>query len=130
MIKYKNVRIIEVNDFDNLVEETYKRPYSFQQQDGCKGRGIVNISVPEEEDDYENTSIPEMVNGEKMGVSFQTWLDRDPKQRLNTKDEWDREHGLNLFWERNFYPHVSMIINDLYKRGLIEAGDYKIDIDW
>lgn len=36
MIKTKSVKIIEVNDFDNLVSKTYGRTYSFQQQDGCK----------------------------------------------------------------------------------------------
>ena len=38
--------------------------------------------------------------------------------------------GLQLFWERNFYPDVQMIANNLHAKGLIEAGDYVIDIDW
>jgi hypothetical protein len=25
---------------------------------------------------------------------------------------------------------VSMVINDLHAKGLLEAGDYMIDIDW
>ncbi len=49
------------------------------------------------------------------------------------KDEPERENSkweLELFWGRNFYPDVSMIIDDLYERGLLEAGDFSIDIDW
>lgn len=132
MLKFTNKRIITVQDFDDLVEKTYGRPYSFQQQDGCKERQMVSISVPSKYslDDYENDTVPEIVNGNKMGVSFKAWLARDPKQKLNSADEWDREHGLNLWWTRNFYPSVDMVIQDLFEKGLIEAGDYEIDIDW
>jgi len=35
-----------------------------------------------------------------------------------------------MWWERNFYPDVEMIANDLHKRGILEAGEYVIDIDW
>lgn len=65
-----------------------------------------------------------------MGVSFKAWLARDPKQPLNSPDEWDRKNGLSLWWQRNFYPDVQMVANDLYEKGLIEAGEYVIDIDW
>lgn len=130
MIKSRQEKVIDVSDWDALVVETYKRPYNFQQQDGCKERQRVRISIPDEAYDFHNDSVPEEVNGEEMGVSFKAWLDRDPLQKLNTEDEWDREHGLNLFWERNFYPDVQMIANDLHAKGLIEAGEYVIDIDW
>lgn len=63
-------------------------------------------------------------------MSFKAWLERDPEQQLNSTDEWDRSYGLGMWWERNFYPEVQMIANDLYEKGLIEAGDYTIDIDW
>ena len=33
-------------------------------------------------------------------------------------------------WERNFYPNIQAVANDLYKKGLLETGDYWIDIDW
>lgn len=130
MIKSRQEKVIDVSDWDALVIDTYKRPYNFQQQDGCKERQRVCISIPDEAYDFHNDSVPEEVNGEEMGVSFKAWLDRDPLQKLNTDDEWDREHGLSLFWERNFYPDVQMIANDLHAKGLIEAGEYVIDIDW
>lgn len=108
--------------------ETYKRPYNFQQQDGCKGRGIEYITVPEPEFfDHEAIEIPEKVNGDEMGVSFETWLNRDPKQPIPNQTA---DYELELFWERNFYPDITMIINDLHNKGLLEEGDYIININW
>lgn len=130
MIKTKTEQVIDLQDWDDLVVETYGRPYSFQQQDGCKERQRVRITIPDQAYDFENDSIPEEVNGNEMGVSFAAWLARDPEQKLDTEDEWDRENGLDLFWERNFYPDVQMIANDLHAKGLIPAGEYVIDIDW
>lgn len=62
-----------------------------------------------------------------MWVSFSAWLARDPCQKLvNSKYDWETF----MWWERNFYPHISMIANDLHSKGLLEAGEYAIDIDW
>lgn len=129
-MKIKTIKQIEVGDWDDLVTNTYRRPYSFQQQDGCKERQSVGITVPlEDPEDYKNDSLPEEVNHSKRGVSFKAWLERDPKQKLsNPKDQYD--FSLELWWDRNFYPHVDMIINDLHSKGLLEAGEYEIKIDW
>lgn len=129
-MKIRNVQVIDVSDWDDLVVKTYGRPYSFQQQDGCKPRGVKYFTVPCDPEDYENDTVPEEVNHCDMGVSFAAWLARDPKQKLDSKDEWDRNSGLNLWWDRNFYPDVSMIVNDLHAKGLLPAGEYMIDIDW
>lgn len=130
MIKTQQISIIKLFDWDTLVETTYGKKYSFQQQDGCKDKGKEYITVPvEDPEDYENDTIPEIVNGEEMGVSFKAWLKRDPKQELS--DEKDASSwSVDLWWERNFYPHVDMIINDLHEKGLLPAGDYMMDIDW
>lgn len=129
MIRTRNTQVIDLRDWDNLVTETYGRPYSFQQQDGCKDREHVSIIVPvENPEDYENDTVPEVVNGEEMGVSFKAWLERDPKQSL--PEPQNAEYMLQLWWDRNFYPHVDMIINDLHAKGLLPAGEYEIDIDW
>ena len=127
-IRIKQINTITVKDFDELVRSTYGRPYSFQQQDGCKDRGLVPISIPEYPEDYENSSVPEIVNHEDMGVSFSAWIARDPEQFLSSRP--NETSALELWWKRNFYPNVSMIINDLYSKGLLSAGDYSIDIDW
>ena len=129
MSLYELQKVIMVSDWDSLVMETYGRPYSFQQQDGCKDRQRVRITVPDDPDDYENDSVPEIVNGEDMGVSFKAWLERDPKTKIPNPHSFSYD-GTDLFWLRNFYPEVQMVANDLYEKGLIEAGDYVIDIDW
>lgn len=147
MIKYKNVRVIRVQDWDRLVIDTYGKPYSFQQQDGCKSRGVAHISTHDDYiEDFENDTVPEIINGDEMGVSFKAWLEKDPKAPLNpsekelkscnyyyggSKESWKKDkHHIELFWGRNFYPHVSMIAKDLYDKGLLEEGEYTINIDW
>lgn len=127
-LKFTTKRCIALSDLDALVEQVYGRPYSFQQQDGCKERGTVDVSVPVKvPEDYENTTVPEEINGEEMGVSFAAWLARDPKEWNG--DKKDKTY-LSMFWERNFYPHVEAVLNDLHAKGLVEAGDYVIEIDW
>jgi len=125
----KTKQVIEVSEWDALVEKTYGRPYLFQQQDGCKNRGTFPIRVPEEAEDYERESVPEEVNHETMGVSFAAWLARDPKQKLSDPDAQE-DYCLRLWWERNFYPNVQMVANDLHAKGLLAAGTHTILIDW
>jgi hypothetical protein len=128
MLNFKNVRLVDLEEWDELVSETYGRPYTFQQQDGCKSRGTFEFSVPcDYPKDYENDTVVEKVNGPEEGVSFKAWLARDPKQPLSDDDA---SYAVNMWWDRNFYPHVSMVIDDLYAKGLIIRGDYLIDIDW
>lgn len=40
-MKITTVQMIELYDWNKLVEETYGRTYSLQQQDGCCGRGLA-----------------------------------------------------------------------------------------
>lgn len=127
MLKFRTKQVIDLSDWDSLVIETYGKPYSFQQQDGCQSRGNVNICIPDGADDYENDTLPEEVNGEEMGVSFSAWLERHPKEWNG--DPADKNY-INMFWERNFYPSLQMIANDLHEKGLIPAGNYVIEIDW
>lgn len=127
MLKTKTVKMIEVGDWDHLVESTYGKHYNFQQQDDCKDRGVEHIVVPADPYDYDNDTTPEVINGRHMGVSFSAWLKRDSEEWNGA--EKDKSY-MHLYWERNFYPHVSMVINDLHAKGLLEAGEYKINIDW
>jgi hypothetical protein len=128
IVRTRTEQVIDVQDWDALVAATYGRPYSFQQQDGCKRRGKESLTVSLDDPvDYEEDTVPDKINGDEMGVSFKAWLSRDPK-------EWSGKEGderfLDLFWGRNFYPTADSIAHDLCKRGLIEAGEYVIDIDW
>ena len=130
MLKYEIKKIIDSFDLDDLVLETYGKPYCFQQQDGCKDRGTEHISIPVKNSyDFENTSLPFEINGDDMGVSFETWLNTTPEE-INDKYPEDYRGQNDLWWERNFYPNIDMIVNDLYNKGLIKEGEYLIEIDW
>lgn len=124
----KQVTMLDVSEFDELVKNTYGKPYRFQQQDGCKERGVFHFTVPCEEEDFEAVELPEKVNHSEMGISFATWLARDPEQGLESGRS--DKSSINLWWGRNFYPHVTMLINDLHAKGILAAGQYCIDIDW
>jgi hypothetical protein len=81
--------------------------------------------------DYENETLPEIINTEEMGVKFSSWLSRDPKLTLRDEDLTpEDQYCIELWWERNFYPCLDMVVNDLYKKGLIEEGEYVINIDY
>jgi hypothetical protein len=130
MLRYETKKIINSYDLDRLIRETYGKPYMFQQQDGCKSRGVDYITIPVREPDYyENTSLEFEINGDEMGVSFDTWLNTTVEE-INELHPESYKGQNDLWWERNFYPHIETIVNDLYERGLIEAGEYMINIDW
>lgn len=124
---YRLEKVIDVGDWDDLVRETYGKPYSFQQQDGCKERQRYDLRIPDTTYDYLNDTVPEEVNHFEMGVSFKAWLERSPDKPLEGASNL---HSLTIWWERNFYPDVQMVANDLCEKGIIEAGEYVIDIDW
>jgi len=130
-MKIRTEKVIEVSEWNKLVRDTYKRPYSFQQQDGCRSRGVFRFSVPEasEIDDEMPDTVPEIINHKEMGVNFASWLKRDPTQKLPNPDD-QASYCLEMWWHRNFYPDIQMVANDLHAKGLLEAGDYTIDIDW
>lgn len=127
-LKPTTKQCISCSELDALVKEVYGRIYDFQQQDDCKDRGTEYVTVPAKNpQDFKNDTVPEKINGVEMGVSFAAWLARDPKAWNGAKED---ASSIGLFWERNFYPHVDMVLNDLHARGLMEAGEYAIKIDW
>lgn len=128
-MKIETQKVIQELEWSKFVSETYGRPYNYQQQNDCRDRGIEYLTVPSDPDYWEfiNDTVPEEVNGDDMGVSFKAWLERDPKQPIpNQKYDWE----LGLWWKRNFYPSLQSVANDLHSKGLLEAGEYTINIDW
>jgi hypothetical protein len=119
--------VVSEQEWNKLVKETYRRPYNFQQQDNCRERGTFQLTVPSEPEDYKLSTVPEKVNHPEMGVSFEAWLTRDPEQSLpNNEAPW----ALEMWWERNFYPDIQTVANDLCAQGYLAAGEYTINIDW
>jgi hypothetical protein len=132
-MKIRTEKVIDEQEWSKLVSETYGRPYSFQQQNGCQDRGNYYLTVPNYDDNYDEDNfdvIPEIVNGPDMGVKFSKWLERDPKQPLKDQEHSSKQWEIELWWARNFYPCIEAVANDLYKKGLLEAGEYSINIDW
>lgn len=130
MLKTSSRKTVDIFDWNELVSKTYGRPYNFQQQDGCKDRGVHYLTISKDmsdQDELENDTVPEVINHSKMGVSFKAWLTRDPKQPVGDRTE---DWSIGLWWERNFYPSIEMVASDLCKRGLVEEGEYMIVIDW
>lgn len=133
MIKIQTKQVIEVRDLDELVTKIYGRPYSFQQQDGCKDRGIVNITVPDsaEDYDYENDSIPEVVNGDEIRDKFEILALDYGYTKANIQDK--KLNGYNdadlqaawIFWRESYLRLVKPLehiwnstldsLPDLYK---------------
>ena len=127
MIAHKRIIVVEESVWSNFVSTVYGRPYRLQQQEGCMERGSIVLTVSDDAFDFENASIPEEINGEAMGVSFEAWLQRDPNKPVGGhNNKWK----IRMFWERNFYPDLQMVANDLHMKGLIEPGEYLIRIDW
>jgi len=128
-MKIHTIKVIPVSEWDKLVTETYGKPYSFQQQDGCRPREMFEISVPDIcEYETPHAEIPEDWAGNIMCVDFEVWLKTDPETQ-KARNGWD-DYKLESFWNRSFYPSLEMLINDLHKRGLLEEGEYSIDLDW
>jgi hypothetical protein len=122
--------VVDESDWSSFVSDVYKRPYCFQQQEGCKPRGVFEFSVPISNPyDNLNITVPETTYTNTEGVSFKSWLERDPTLKLKPKKDNDPD-SLEMWWHRNFYPDVEILIDDLHKRGLLEEGEYLINIDW
>jgi len=131
-LKISNIKMIDVNDWDKFIVDTYWKPYCFQQQDGCKDRWVESLYVSLSEGDaYTNDSIPFEVNWDEMWVSLDAWLKMDKETVMKNLPEEDRkDYCVDLFFERNFYPHVEEIARDLCNKGLLEEWEYTIQIDW
>lgn len=128
-LKYELVKLVESYDWDDLVKEVYSRPYCLQQQDGCRERGIIRLTVPNNNWYKYDDKVPEDVNTDEIGVSLHRWLMRDPTKPLSGyggTEQWK----IDMWYERHFYPHVQEIANDLYKLGHLDASTYVINIDW
>ena len=89
---------------------------------------FFHFKVPDFAKDFKSDEVPENLDKkDQTGVSFKAWLNRDPKMKLE-KQKYDFELG--MWWERNFYPNLQILANDLYKKGVIEADNYTINANY
>jgi hypothetical protein len=124
----QNVKLVNLDDWNNLVINTYNKPYAFQSQNKRNKISFFQIDVPLHFDNEEllPESIPE--GSSQYGVQFQSWLKRDPSQPIgDDKNQWH----IDIWWEQHFYPSIHTLANDLFKKGLIEEGTYIIKMkEW
>jgi hypothetical protein len=135
----KKMNVFDMYEWDDLVEQTYKKPYCVQQQFGCLDRGHLKLVVPnpEEVEFVESEALDwadENLNAnDTCGVKFPVWLARDPSTPIKNKGDlhWkDIDFVTELWWHRVFFPRPETVAQDLYERGILEAGEYLILIDW
>lgn len=125
----RNLTIISDQEFDELVEKTYGKPYAFQRQDGCRDQNTYYFTVPDYFEDFADDEIPESLNSRICKVTFSAWLDRDPRQILALEKDTSVE-DIRRWWEEYFYPDPQMIFNDLCARNILPSGEYGIDVYW
>jgi hypothetical protein len=127
MLKYTLIKQIDDSNLTKVVQKEYGKPYCFQQQDGCQPRGTRHMSGSGFTYDCEEfNSITEAIKEDAYGVSFEDWLAADPNDPIFGEEVWERE----MTFQRNVYPRLEYLINDIHAKGLIEAGEYQILIDW
>lgn len=130
-MNYETVKLVESSELDRFVEEIYGKPFCFQQQAGCRSRGTISVTVPVKylKDFEEGYDAKEVAESEGYySVSLKDWLDRDPDEKFQSNEKYDWE--TIMIWQRNFYPDIDVIFDDLHKKGLIEEGKYLINISW
>lgn len=130
-MKCRKINLVNVEDFNEVIKEVYCKHYSFQHQGARTYNGVEEsyfLKVPyirNFKDFDSGAAIEECIyNNEQIlqyGVEFNEWLNKDPNFEWYSSDINNK-----LIWERYYYPHIYMLINDLYIKGLIEAGEYCI----
>ena len=132
-MKIEKLNVISDANWSRFVSETYGRPYwfSYQRWRDQGEKGLYRFTLPlediEEFDEHGECDVEDIPKPKWFGVKFEYWLERDPKKPLvgQTKDE-----QLEDWWENSFYPSHEVIANDLFNKGILEAGDYAIGVDW
>lgn len=120
-MRVENIKLIWESELSELVRETYGRPYRLQQQGDCMAQdSMLRATVPD--DGW--FSIDDEPH-------FEEWKARDVNLQPEGVADWS-EHSWrrDLWWDRKFYPHYQVVLNDLHARGLLEAGDYVIHVYW
>jgi hypothetical protein len=120
-MRIKSVKLIDETEFSQLVREAYGRPYRLQQQDHCMGQNEIElITIPDEGIDIDDPQ------------RFEEWRDAEAPESRGVDQfgdmRWDWE--VELHWEREFYPPLQELVNDMYERSLLPQGDYAIRAYW
>lgn len=120
MLKTSKREVIFVHEIDlsKFISEFYDRPYQLQQAHMLDQGSYIRCEIPSDEDE----GIKE----------FNAWKSADATPPHHDGDGFDiGEFSWKLEWERERAPFgVALILNDLYEKGEIEAGEYVIEVWW
>jgi hypothetical protein len=126
-LNFKQINLVNHSDWDDLVSDVFGKPYRIREQDGGFSYGThIDLDVPDYTGDFSRTTVPDDLDSVDYGVSFLTWLNRDPKE---WKGDPDDEYRLHTFWHRIFYPNIQYLANELNLLGYIPKGQYRIYFD-
>ena len=121
MIKSKIKHVISSAAWNKQVSKIYGRPYSIEDQ--FEFNRVLEFKVPNRSFDFANETVEENEDTKETGVNFKSWITRDPDQKIGSDP---RAFVTTLWWYRAFYPDIEVLANDLFKKGLLERGEYVI----
>jgi len=147
---FETAIVIEALDFDKFVESVYKRPYRLHKSvdffvkelEMCLVVKLPQVNFNLENEDFMDSEdgkwgIYNVDNGGRRdgglpirchyGASFKTWSERDTEKPFDTQTHTatNKDH-LDKFWKTYFYPAPLVLLNDLYQKGHLTAGNYII----
>lgn len=171
-LSYTEVRMVDYEDFEKLVQDTYGRPdYEFDHEGYMSNGSIQYFSVPAQRlADYEaeefetwlaNKPSPtdlSALDQERLAIQLAFYDQEQPKWETDPEPflEHSRRVGGSLFvtpegtfrsraeYEEHFLslivgqgrPSISTdcpldaLAQDLFEKGLIEAGSYAVEKSW
>ena len=123
--------VVDSFEWDRFVKQVYDRPYTFQQQDGCRQRGVSYFTATPGQYEFVEHMEPVPtgpIEGIRscFGVSLEEWVGRSPEAAFDP----DRPNRTGTYWERNYYPPIDELASDLCEKGLIAPGRYVLLVDW
>lgn len=121
MIKSKIKHVISSAAWNKQVSKIYGRPYSIEDQ--FEFNRVLGFKVPNRSFDFANETVEENEDTKETGVNFKSWIARDPDQKIGSDP---CAFVTTLWWYRAFYPDIEVLANDLFKKGLLERGEYVI----
>lgn len=143
LTKIKRANVIESWDLEALVKEVYELPYNVQRGEYSQESYIkvddVNGDIEIEENYvtgmesnnygavYDDAEDMELTTDEEV---LEHWRNHSETGENGSRRPFDN-HYLNTKGEHSFWqPSEEWILNDLFNRGEIPAGNYIITIWW
>ena len=117
-LSHYQATVLHESEFSDLVRQTFERPYSLQQQgDMHSQESFVRFDVPADREEEEHW----------QAVSMEEWLAATPP---DPEDRSMEAFTDRLRWDREFYPQLDSVANELHARGQLDAGTYVLHVWW